>query len=173
MKVVCFGCGNASSSSSSSSRPIESFLIFACGCQVCRACHDKKRRQQAGCYFCKKPSKAVKVTEDLPFALKKFLMPIGYAASVYRQEITDTMTFQAENTASLREHLKRKQATTSTKSEKMKKLKRYVKQTGVKIKAQHALLKNLHKKIIYYERLLEAVKKIARVNHLFICSRLL
>ena len=163
MEVTCFACGDCSSYSR---RPVDSFLIFACGCQVCGKCHEMKLRQpHSDCYFCKKPGKPVRVSEVLPFALKKFLMPISYAASVYREEIMATMSFQAENTASLRNHLKRKQAAhLPAKREKMKKLNRYVKQTGVKIQAQHALLKKLHKKIIYYERLSEMVKKIARVS---------
>ena len=85
---VCFACCKSS--------PSLNYMIFDCGCQVCVPCHSKHSNRSTGpiCFFCKKPGQATPVSDDLPFRLKKYLIPIKEAAKVYRREIVEVMQFQ-------------------------------------------------------------------------------
>lgn len=154
MKVVCFGC--CKSSYDGQSR----FYIFDCGCQVCHTCLVNSKGKP-GCYYCKLPSAATQVTENLPFRLKKFLMPIKYAFDVYRGELDEIMEFQQSNNKNLRKHLKQQK---QPEKKGNKKLVAYVKRATYKVKQQNGTLKKLHRKIITYERMVGEVRKKSQAN---------
>ena len=114
-------------------------------------------------------------------------MPFQYSFDVYRREIDEIMNFQLANAKrfqswsyliltiySLRKHLRSGGGQKS--QARSKKLTVFVKKATFKVKTQSGSLKKLHQKIITYERLVNAVKRKAKVllcfsiAHLKFCS---